>query len=853
MQYATSVAGPFTTFADGTSSATVATVTGLTNGTAYVFRVAAVNVAGAGTASAPVAATPLAAPGAPTITALAVGSRYIQVTFTPPASNGGTAITGYEYQLDGGTWRTTSATGSPMTIAGLTNGHTYQVAIRALNAVGAGAASNVQSAKPYGLPGAVAGFVAAPGTGNVALSWDAVDDNGSPVTAYNIVRWSAATEGSILATYQTTATTYTVTGLANGTHYFTIEATNAAGTGPRSSPRTSARVGAVRPGAPTIDSVVVAGNEASMTWTAGTVGDAPASGFIVQYSTDDTTFVTVAMGSSSAGAATVPLPSVDAPYSLRVATISAVGVGAFATVRPPRVTAEPVSAISASAATVSATVDANTSDVATAFELAGAAADLGTAAGSVVAATPASVSGPTAVSTSATLAGLAPGTTYYVRARATSANAVSFGTTQTFTTAASVTSSGLNPVYTGAPAAIVTVTDPVGLPIARTFEGIGGTAYPLSATAPTDVGTYRVTTTVLDETISGAETATLTITPKPLSVVVTAEDKPFDGTTDASLTFELDGMVDGDDLHVDATKVTGTFADAVAGTDKVVSISADPDPLTGADAANYTPSVTTEAIASIARAEQLLAFTSTAPDPLLVGATYVPTVISSAGLTAQLGLAEDSAPVCSLADGEVLALAPGLCVVVATQAGTANVAAAYVAEQFVTVAVPAPGSTEPAPPTGTVPPTGTDVAPWPGPAGVTGPNTDTGTNSVGGVGAVGGTSTAADSSIATGPSTDTDTGAAVTDADADADGGRPDDPAVEVESNSRFGSRGAADGAAGASADASTGDDSVISAADVAATPHDRTAVSWMLGFAAVGCGFVFLAGRRRRRRGQES
>ena len=85
-------------------------------------------------------------PGAASVTSVLAGNRQVTVSFTAPDNDGGAVITNYEYSVDAGLlWTAASPdqTSSPLAIKGLTNGMSYQVAVRAVNAAGAGSASNV--------------------------------------------------------------------------------------------------------------------------------------------------------------------------------------------------------------------------------------------------------------------------------------------------------------------------------------------------------------------------------------------------------------------------------------------------------------------------------------------------------------------------------------------------------------------------------------------------------------------------------------------------------------------------------------------------------------------------------------
>lgn len=150
----TSSPGNFT--ATGASSPIV--VTGLTNGTTYTFTVTAANVSGSSAAStASNTVTPGTTPGAPTIASVMGGNTQVSVAFAPPASNGGLTI--LDYTATCGTQSATNAT-SPIIVTGLINGTPVTCTVKARNAIGSSAASQVSgSVTPVAIGGNIPGFI----------------------------------------------------------------------------------------------------------------------------------------------------------------------------------------------------------------------------------------------------------------------------------------------------------------------------------------------------------------------------------------------------------------------------------------------------------------------------------------------------------------------------------------------------------------------------------------------------------------------------------------------------------------------------------------------------------------------
>lgn len=343
IQYSSNSGSTWTTFSDGTSVSTTAIVTGLTNGTAYLFRVAATNGAGSSaylTTASPI--TPIAnAPNAPVITSVSAGNAQVILNWTAPA-NGGAAITDYviDYSTNvGATWTTFDhppSASTSATITGLTNGLSYIFRVAAVNSTGTGQYSLYsQAAVPATLPDAPTSVSASISGSNINLSWTAPSSNGGAAITDYTVQYSsnAGTSWTTFSDATSSVTNTVVTGLALGSTYvFRVAAVNKVGSSVYSANSASVFF-ALIPSAPASIQAISTNNSIQLSWSTPSANGSAIIDFTVQVSANNGSSWTTVSSTHTTNIITISSPTVElgSTYIFRVAARNSIGLGSYVT------------------------------------------------------------------------------------------------------------------------------------------------------------------------------------------------------------------------------------------------------------------------------------------------------------------------------------------------------------------------------------------------------------------------------------------------------------------------------------------------------------------------------------------
>jgi hypothetical protein len=212
---------------------------------------------GAGSPGAANGGTSAVAPSAPTIGTASPGNASATVTWTPPSSTGGAAITGYSVRVINnatsqqvGTLRPAAGDATSVVVTGLTNQTAYRFQVLATNSVGDGPFSAFSNVVTPTSGAAVPGppVIGTPAQGAVGGKLTAIarwtppaSTGGSPITGYQVIalRMSSAAADAAVLSSQTSRVLgpgvrqYDFT-LTEGNFRFQVVAINGSGTGPPS-------------------------------------------------------------------------------------------------------------------------------------------------------------------------------------------------------------------------------------------------------------------------------------------------------------------------------------------------------------------------------------------------------------------------------------------------------------------------------------------------------------------------------------------------------------------------------------------------------------------------------------------
>ena len=305
-----------------------------------VFRMVATNAYGSAIAKSAATILVPGVPGAPTgVSASALNTTSLQVTYSLPTDIGGGALTRIEYQYAAApysSWSSFTAAADmsgTFNITGLISNTSYQVVVRAVNAIGNGTSSTASTAvATLGAP-VVANAPTINANSYVGQVVTATEPGGmftgNPTPTISARAWYACptskTAGASLAGCSAisgaTSTTFTITSAQLGT-YLVFAATGTNGSGSAVASSASSAIIATVPAAPTISTIALNGSgSASVTVVAGAANNAA----ITRYEYELNASGSWIPSGSAATTFNVGSLTNGVQYALRVRAINAVG------------------------------------------------------------------------------------------------------------------------------------------------------------------------------------------------------------------------------------------------------------------------------------------------------------------------------------------------------------------------------------------------------------------------------------------------------------------------------------------------------------------------------------------------
>ncbi|TBR12255.1 MAG: fibronectin type III domain-containing protein [Candidatus Nitrosotenuis sp.] len=281
------------------------------------------------------------APQPPTgLSSAAVSSSQINLSWSAPADNGGSPITGYKIERSaGGAFSVlvanTGSTGTTYPDTGLAANTMYTYRVSAITSVGTSLPSNTASAtttmtvpsQPLNLAAAAAS------SSQINLTWNAPSNNGgSPITGYKIERSTdnGSTWGVLVPNTGSISTTYSNIGLSPSTTYtYRVSAINSIGTSLPSNTASATTASVTAPSQPlNLAAAAASSSQINLTWNApSNNGGSPITGYKIERSPNGgTTWDVIIPNTGSTGTTYSDAGlSPSTTYAYRVSAINIIG------------------------------------------------------------------------------------------------------------------------------------------------------------------------------------------------------------------------------------------------------------------------------------------------------------------------------------------------------------------------------------------------------------------------------------------------------------------------------------------------------------------------------------------------